>query len=214
MTLDISADFASVVDGLEAVTLAVRGGDSQAITHAHRNQHRRREADPAGGQAVAAVTTWQWPMSESDRPPLGSVIVDAAGERYTIVGLAEQVLASKYSADCRRLSVEAGIDTWINLARAGYAKNTSGEAVATWQPVATGLRAKVQPVAHVAEAEHEADETQQQYAVILERDLPTEIDVAGVDLRVTDVRGGTYRVLRYEQPERIDVLPRLVCAKE
>lgn len=213
MTFDPSTDFEDIVDGLQAVTLEVRGGSSVSIAHAHRNQHRRLEADPANGKSLAALTTWQWPMTESSRPPLGSVIVDATGDRYTVVAISEQVLGSKYSADCRRLSVEFGLDTYVDLLKASYAKNAQGEAIATWTAIATGLRARVQPSEEVAEIKHRADEVSPRFAVILERDLPAAHIPVGANLRVRDRDRNVYRILRHQRPERIDALPVLLCER-
>jgi len=215
MAFDPSNDFAAIVDGLEAVTLEVRGRDDQAITNAHRGQHDRREAEPSDGQVLAAATIWQWPSDESERPPLGSVIVDGDGQRYTIIELAEQVLGAKYSATCRRLSIEAGLDTTVTIEQAAWTKSTAGEAVATWATLLAGQRARVQPVAQTTEIEHDARETNQRYDVILEREPPESVlakFTSGV--RVRDAEGSTYRVERYVAAERIDRLPKLECVKE
>ena len=69
---DPSTDFQSVTDGLETVTLSIAGEDDQEITSAHRNQATGKQPEPAGGDVKQGDTVWQWPVSASTRPPLGS----------------------------------------------------------------------------------------------------------------------------------------------
>jgi len=208
---DPSSDFETVTDGLEAVTLQVAGQEDQAIAHAHRNQAKNAEADEADGDVRQGDTTWQWPAAESPtRPPLGSVIVDGAGDHWTILAIDNQVLRSKWSATCRNLAVEARLDTLVTIQQAVYAKSDAGEAVPTWEDLHAGVRAKVQPITKTPEIESDAETTDQAYEIVLEADLA---DVPAADLRIVDSEGSVYRIDDYRRPSRIDVLPVVEATK-
>jgi hypothetical protein len=61
----------------------------------------------------------------------------------------------------------------------------------------------------VPEVEHDRDETERRYRIILETELV--MDTIGSDWRVLDSDGDLYIVERYEQAERIDTLPVIVA---
>ncbi len=208
MTFDPSSDFGDIVDGLEAVTLSVSGIDDQAIVRAHRNQVTNQQVEASNGQTRQGDTIWQWAISETPtRPILGSTITDGDSEVWTILQIAEQVLASKWSATCRDLAVEANLDTLITIQQATYAKSDAGAAVPTWADVYTDVRARVQPVDQLPELDHDRDETERRYRVILASDLA--ISTVGADWRVVDADGDIYAIEKYERAERIDTLPAL-----
>lgn len=213
MSFDPSADFADVVDGLEAATLTYRGsGVTAALLHSHRNQIRERELEAAGGDAKLGDVIWQWPVSESSTwPELGSTLTDGDGDVWTILTLDKQVMRSKWSALCRNLAVEARLDTLITIQQATYTKGIGGALVATWADVYASVRARVQLITQRPEVEHDADETEETYRIILESDL--SIDTIGADYRVIDSDGEVYAVTSYERSERIDTLPALEAVR-
>jgi hypothetical protein len=218
---DPSGDFAAIMDGLEAVTLAVRGRADTTIQHAHRNQYQSDDPGQAAGEIRRGMTTWQWPASESpDRPPLGSVLVDSTGRRHTILDLSERVLSSKYSATCIDLAVEARLDNLVTIERATYTKNVRGEAVASWSVLAENVEARVQPLGEDLSVEDGRDTTAAGFEIILGRDITVSdgdghdaIDPIGADYRLVDAAGNTFRVLRYQRPGRIDALPKILAVR-
>ena len=212
MSFDPSGDFASIVDGLEAVTLSVSGLADQSILNAHRNQVSTAEVEASNGQTKQGDTIWQWPLSETPtQPVLGSTIVDGDGDTWTILIVNEQVLASKWQATCRDLAVEANLNTLVTIQSATYAKGEHGDAVPTWADAYTSVRARVQEIDQTTEVEHDADETAKRYRIILAADL--SIDTVGADYRVIDADDEIYSIVSYEQPARIDVLPVLVVER-
>lgn len=200
------------MDGLEAVTLSVSGIADQSILNAHRNQLMRAEAEAADGDVRQGDTIWQWPKSETPtRPPLGSTITDGDGNVGTILRLNEQVLGSKWEAITVNLAVEAKLDTLITIQVATYSKAAGGEAIATWTDLYTAVRAKVQPVTHTPEVEHDRDETRHEFRIILGADLA--IDAVSRKYRVIDSALASYAITDYQQPGRIDELPVLLCER-
>ncbi len=212
MSFDPSGDFADVVDGLEAATLSVSGLGDQSILNAHRNQITNAEIEASNGKARQGDTIWQWPVSETPtRPVLGSTLTDGDGRVWTILAIHKQVLSSKWSAVCRELDIEDGSATLITIQKATYTKGTHGAAVATWANEYTNVRARIQLAAQTIEVEHDADETEDTYRIILESDL--SVDPLRADYRVIDGDGDVYSVLSYEQAGRIDTLSVITAQK-
>jgi len=212
VTFDPSTDFETVGDGLEIVTLQVYGEDDQTIEHAHRNQVTMKEAAASNGLARQGDTIWQWPLAETPtRPPLGSVIVDGKGDRWTILGIDEQLLGSKWSATCRNLAVEAQLDTLVTIQAASCSKDDAGEAIPSWGDLITDVRARVQPVAAAPDVDGDQNITDLKYEIILEQDWWSLL--SGYTLRIVDAGGTVYRVDDYRRPERIDALPVVLATK-
>lgn len=207
---DPSGDFEDIVDGLEAVTLAVSGLSDQAIAKAHRNQVTNAEVEASNGLARMGDTIWIWSTAEvAIRATLGSTITDADSRIFTILGIDLRVLSNTWAATCRELAVEARADTLIDIQQATYSKGEHGSAVPSWADVYTDVRARIQPFEQVPEVEHDRDETERRYRIILETELV--MDTIGSDWRVVDADGDLYIVERYEQAERIDTLPVIVA---
>lgn len=214
VAFDPSGDFAEIVDGLEEVTLTYRDGSSTQVTiaHAHRREISWREAEASGGDVRAGDTVWHWPQSESAMmPPLGSTISDDDGNVFTILDIApSHQCLGKFVARTRDLVYEARLDTLVTIQSASYAKDSHGVAVPVWSDVYVDVRAKIQPQQYTPEIERDADEVEQVVRIVLADDPAI---MPGADYRVIGPDLGMYHVLRYEQPERIDVLPVLVCER-
>jgi len=214
VTFDPSGDFASIMDGLEAVTLRVPEQPAQSIANAHRGQVGAEEAEASGGYLRQSDTVWQFPASEvTGAPPLGSVIEGAAGDRWTILAINLQVLSSKWEAACRNMAVEERLDDTVSLHRATYTRDANGEAIATWSVLLAAVKARIQPIASEANVAMDGDQASQEWRVVLEQSLDADVAAGTVDMRVIDSADNEYTVVRYEQSERIDVLPALICRK-
>lgn len=210
---DPSTDFAQIVDGLEAVTLAYRNGSSVTVTNAHRREVNWHEIEASGGDVRAGDTVWHWPQSESaSQPPIGSTITDSDGNVFTILDIApsHQVLG-KWVARARDLVHEARLDTLVTIQRATtYTKSADGVAVPTWATVYASVRARVQFADQTPEVQHDGDETHWGVRIILESAIEF---VPSAMYRVIDYYGNVYHVEGYEQANRVDVLPVLVCER-
>lgn len=211
---DPSADFEMVVDGLEPITLRATGQPAVSIPLAHRGQLSAAEAEASNGQLKQSDAVWQWcadPAEPLVMPPLGSTILDRSLAVWTILAIRLQVMSHKWEAVARNLAVEAGLNNAIILLGATYARDASGEARATWTALASGLRARVQPVTAAAEVEQGADQVARDVRITVEEPLDSDWLAGGVHLRAIDSAGRHYLVTGYEQSERIDVLPVLLA---
>ena len=152
-----STDLAVVLDGAEAVTLLCRGRDpgtpGVAIAHAFRramttseatviNQSDVRKYMASDGQCTASDVVWHLPAAElPDAPALGDVILDAAGQRWTILEVKRVTLGSRWRCPARNLVVAHRLDDTLTILKAAYAKSDCGAVEAVWQTWRTGVRA-------------------------------------------------------------------------
>jgi len=214
LAFDPRDDFGTIVDGLEPITLRMTGESPVSVPLAHRNQISTEEVEASNGQLKQSDTVWQWPADPAQplvKPPLGSTIRDQHLTVWTILAIRLQVMSHKWEAVCRDLAIEAGLNNAITILQATYTRDNSGEAIATWTVLSSGLRARVQPVDSEAEVLHGADQVTAEARILVEEPLPAAWLAGGVHLRVVDASGNHYTVTGYEQSERIDVLPALLA---
>ena len=200
---DPSGDLVDVVDGLQAVTIRRPGSStSTTIDHALLRHVRTRQGEPAGGHYTATDAVWHLPAAEITEPPRpGDLIVDAGGSRWTVLDVRQTALQGRWRCVCRDLAVAHGLDQYIDVQEATYAKSAGGADQATWQTWKTGLSAKIQPVEVRAENEHERRRTAARFRVFVDADV--ELD-SGHRIRGSD--GTIYRIISVRKPERIDAL--------
>lgn len=204
LDFDPSADFAGVTDGLETVTLRRRGsGDDTAVTHALRRAVTTREAGTrdrygtlkrvaSDGRQTASEVTWHLPAEQlSESPRLGDVIIDAAGQRWTILDVGLTTLRSRWQCATRNLAVAYGLDDTVTILKATYVKGDAGAAEPTWRPWRTGIRARIQPAAADVGTEHQARRTTTRYQIFVEEDLPLDHThcIRGPDGTIYKVQG-------------------------
>jgi len=218
VTPDITDDFETYVDNIESVTLTIRGGDSYTAK-AHRNQVQTLEHRPDGGDIRQGDLIWHVSatmdsgeeLEDLSEVPLGSTLTDPEGLVWTILNANLQVWRSKWEFHTRNLTIVAGLDTLVTLQHCTYTKDiNTGERVETWTDHTTSIRAKIQPQTKTPEIEHDTDETEELYEVVLESSLSI---VPGESYRIVDSSSDIYRVISYQQPDQISSLPYLVVRK-
>ena len=81
--LNAAGDFATIVDGAEAITLKRKGSaTTMAVAAARRLSSRTSEAEPSGGHVAQADVEWQLPWDGATDPPrLGDALIDAVQRR-------------------------------------------------------------------------------------------------------------------------------------
>jgi len=200
---DPSDDLASVIDGVEAVTVVRPGSSaSTAVAHALRQAMRTREADRSQGHCTAGDAVWHLPEAAlADPPRPGDVICDAAGRRWTVLDVGQTTLGSRWRCVCRNLAVAHGLDDYVDLERAEFVKGAGGAEEPVWRVWKTGLRARIQPVATDVRAEHAAQRTAAAFKVFLADDLPVDHRV-----RVRGPDGALYAVTGCRRAGAIDAL--------
>ena len=166
LTFDPSTDFEDVCDGLAAVSLNHRQGESESITAALRREVTTREAIASNGKYTTADTRFHFPISSVDASPkLGDTIEDADDEYYTILEVQRATISRRFKCVCRNLAVVNGLDSIVTIEKVTYSKGTQGareRAWATWRKV----KARIQPIAAATEKAAGMQRTMERYAIV------------------------------------------------
>ena len=183
---DPTDDFATVLDGLETVTLLRRGtspGDGETIAHALRravvtgeativNRGDVNKSVASDGQQTAADVVWHLPVAEVVvAPRLGDVILDGQQQRWTILEVKCTMLGTRWRCTARNVAVAFGLDDTITVLKATYVKGTCGAAEPVWRAWRTGVRARIQPLENKIVAGADARSTVRRYRIFLEEDV-------------------------------------------
>ncbi len=145
---DPSDDFPDVIDGLEAVTLVrADGSPGVAVPSALRLATRSREAAPCAGHYATSDVVWNLPGAQlPDGPRLGDTIVDASGQRWTVLEVQRAARGTRWRCAARHLAIAGGLDAAIDIEQATLAKGESGVDVPTWTVWRAGVPARIQPI--------------------------------------------------------------------
>ena len=213
MSFDPSSDFADLVDGTEPITLNRRGstpgGAGENVQNALRRAVTLSEAALSNGKYTASDLTWHLPREQlSNRPGLGDVITDAAGQRWTVLDVTAATLQSRWQCSTRNLVVVYALDDTVTVLKAVYAKGAGGAAAATWRPWRTGIRARIQPLETGMGVRHALRQAANQYTIFIEEDLPLDHTH-----RIKAADGTIYKITSIEGTQRIGELPAIQAAE-
>lgn len=189
---DPSPDLTQVADGVEPVRLLRRGqspGSPGTLVAAHRGNVTAREAAASGGRLTGSDVVWRVPGAVDPPPRIGDLVVDAAGQRWTILAIRQLPLGAGWRLSARNLALVAGLDSTIAILRPEYTKSSGGAAEAVWRTWRTGVRARVQPDAATTVTEANVQRSVARAVVLIVDDLP--IDAAH---RIQTADGAVYRV--------------------
>jgi len=205
MTIQFDAgnDLAEVADGLVQVTLTRPGSsNSTQVAHALRRMVKVREIKELDGHYRASDVTWHLPVGETtSRPRLGDVIIDTDGQRWTVLDVRKATADSRWRCVCRDLAVVHGLDQYVDIEKAAYAKSDGGADVPTWRAWRTGLKAKIQPAESRTKQQHDRRVTTARFRVFVAEDLAVDHTH-----RVKGPDGTVYRITGSQRAERIDRL--------
>jgi hypothetical protein len=101
-----STDFATIIDGLEPVTLRRRRTDADPaearIACALRTTVKTHELAAGGGKYTASDAVWHLPAAELSEPPaLGDLLCDGAGRRWAVLEVARTTLGTRWRCIAR-----------------------------------------------------------------------------------------------------------------
>jgi hypothetical protein len=215
MKIDLSSDW-QYVDFLEDATLKVAGFDDVPLSNCVLTEPQTwRELDPSYGQIVREGMLFVWPHDLTQKPPLGSVLVDAAGEYWTILRLLYKQHVETWEASCINLSIMANLDNFATILRANsYTKNASGEAVPVWTAITSDIPARWQPLSEETTIHEDADFSKTTYRVTFgAQPIAEPKQLSGGDYRLVDKDGNWYRCMEYILEERLDQLPVCIAVK-
>jgi hypothetical protein len=227
MDFHVENDFTEICDNLESVTLRVYGKPDVRIHRAVMTEPRSfRELQPTGAQVIRQGQQFIWPKRFSERPPIGSMVIDSTGTKWIVWKLIEKDIVNTYEPICLNLSIVLAPNAdnaKPNLATvlvASYVKGQANEAKAVWRGLFTGKRrpvtdpnarptdtipARFQPLTELSQIQFNSEFSLERYAVWFDEPWPRE--VAGGEYRLVDPNGNRYRVMEYNCEERIEMLP-------
>jgi hypothetical protein len=203
LDFDPAGDLVGVADGLEQVTVH-RPGNSQPATveHALRRALGTRELEASAGRYTASDVVWHLPGGELEQSPrLGDVIVDGDGHRWTVLDVRRTSGDPRWRCVGRNLAIVHGLDRFVDVQKATFAKGDAGAETPTWKTWKTGLRAKIQPVEMEVRDEHGRVLAHSRYKVYLAEDLALDHTH-----RIQGPDGTVYTVTGSRRAERIDAL--------
>ena len=205
MTFSVSADFGSIVDGLEAVVLTQRDGSVYSTDHALIRAIDN--SDPqSGGDVIQADTVWHLPQEDiSDMPDLGCGLVRQSDQDddvvWTVLSVASETFDSRWRCICRRYSLREVLGTTVTIQVASYAKSSDGDAVATWSDETADVRCKIQPVGHDYLLVNELLIESSSHFGLFNKD-----QTLGPQRRLKDSDGVVYRIDRVDQESALGML--------
>lgn len=192
-------------DRLRPVTLVQRGKADIVVPYAFRKEVSYKEAVPTGGYVQQGDIAFRLPFAYvEEQPALGSLITDDRGDTYTVLTVTGFYKVAAWRCTARNLAVLTGLNKWVRFEEATYSKNENGEALPTWTTLYSNIRAKVQSESSETQVRHEATWARNVYKITIDRSL--DIDAAA-NYRIIDREGNEFLLERYEQSDRIDVLP-------
>ena len=196
-------------DGLETVTLSSPGGESATeVTGALRRRAERHEAEPSDGKYAAAEVTWHLPAAQlAAEPQIGATVTDAASVSYVVLSVERASLGGRWVCRSRALIVGGYLDQRITVQQATWTKSPDGVQVPTWHDVYANLPARIQPLRGDIEMEYDRRLTRVTHKIFVAQQFVID--------HTFRVRAGEelYRVLGFEQPQRIDVAPAILVAQ-
>ena len=200
---DPTDDFSSVVDRVEAVTLARPGSSATTATSgALRQAVTTQEAQTSQGEYTLSDVVWHLPASDISTPPSpADVIVDADAARWTILAVARTTADSRWRCVCRNLAVAHQLDQFVDIERAVYTKDIRGARQTSWHLWRTGLAAKIQALGADNSDKHQQDVTVVEFRIYLAE--PVAVDHTH---RLKGPDGTRYQITGFKKADRIDAL--------
>jgi len=209
--LNVQDDFATILDGSEAITLKRRDrAETIAVATAWRFSVHLDEAVPSGGHVARTDAVWQFPWDDAVDPPrLGDSIIDSAGECWTIQAIDEHGAKTRLRCTTRNLRVLYQLNDRIEVQRAVWEDPGSGPEIVDWLTVRAAVPARIQPERVEVDTDATPPTSTATYRVILGEQI--ELDH---DCRFVDPQGNVYQFVELAQAERIDTLPVATVVKQ
>jgi hypothetical protein len=197
---DPSSDLAAVADGLEPVTVLRRGtSDALVVEHALRRHVTTQEAATSNGHYTQTDLRWWLPVAECDgQPSLGDVLADSAGNRWTVLEMADSRQTGRWLCTCRNLAIVHALDDTVSVEQALVSKGEGGAAVKTWTTWRTGIRARIQPAAAEIPTDQGLQYTRRKYTIFFAEELPLDHTH-----RIRAADGTTYKITGWTRAQRI-----------
>jgi hypothetical protein len=204
MTIDLNVhdDFATILDGAEAITVKRRDTLATiAVSKAWRFSSETAEALASTQDVARSDLVWQFAWNDAvERPRVGDYILDAASNSWTILSLSELGAKTRLRCATRNLFFVHALADLVTIQQATL---DGGGVIVGWTTLATNVPARIQPDRNVVVfPKDEPPTTDEFYRVVLGVQIPlTHLN------RIVGPDSSTYELVEYTQAERIDTLP-------
>jgi hypothetical protein len=202
--LNIQNDFATILDGVEPITLKRCGSaDTVAVPKAWRYSSLAQQAEPGMPGVAQSDVVWQFGWDEAVAPPrIGDSIIDGANECWTILSVEVRGAMSRLRCLARNLQIVHQLDDRIEIQEAVWADSGSGSEIVGWTTLRAAVPARIQPERTTIDNTAAPPTSTSTYRVML-------ADESALDHnhRLVGPDGSIYQLIEYTQAERIDMLP-------
>jgi len=205
------ADDFRYLDGLHPATLKVIGDADTALQRVLDQPVTTKEMQASKGQVVQGDRWFLWSASESESPPLGSVLVNEDGTYWTVLAVEWTELVEVYKVQVRNLAIRPAVQNLATVLKADYVRAAGNDRRAVWHEELADIPARFQPSVEDAQLFLGGDYIKTTYRVYF--DAPVPVELAGGQYRLKDCRGWLYKVMMYVDEERIDTLPVAIAVR-
>jgi len=219
LELNVVQDFATIVDGAESVILRRWNSPATiAVAVAWRYLAKTDEVEIGGGEYARHDVVWELPWNPSDDGPrLGDLIIDAAGQCWTILTVERLRLDTRYKCLARNLLLAFGLDTRVDVQQADVEYLSTRPESVEWITVQAAIPARIlQDRTRVnfdsGDPGEEVDPSYNSTAtcrIVLGEQI--ELDH---NHRLVDLEGTIYDVTEFANFGRIDRLPIATVVKQ
>jgi hypothetical protein len=204
LELNIAADFATIVDATEPLTLKRRDSAATiAIARAWRSSASTTDAEPSGGHVAQADVVWQFAWESGvPRPRLGDALIDAAGECFTILLIDNLLATGRVRCAARILRLVYSLYDRVDVQIAVIEDSGGGPEITGWQTIRAALPARIQPDQLEVDNTTDPATATETHRILLGEQLTLDANT-----RFVSPAGDVYQLIEYLQAERIDALP-------
>ena len=194
-------------DRLEMVDVYAPGeATPTAVDGALRRASQRRQHAPSDGAYHQTDVAWHLPQSLLATPPvLGTRLIDAAGQAWSVLEVEEATLQTRWACQCRRLAIEDLAENRVTIQRATILVGTHGEPAWEWHDWLSDRLARVQPLERDNQQQHGQWLSMATHRVYLADDL----ELGAQDRIVQGTR--LLAVLRQRRPSRLEGWTEVEC---
>lgn len=203
VAFDPVGDFATVCDGLQAVTFASRVDEvGQSLDGALRRAVSTREAIASNGLYTTQDVRWHLPVEDVDGDPQpGDLVTEDDGTEWTILSVVRSTLGDRWACVCRNLVISERLDTLVTVQVATVTKGATGAHSESWANLQAGVRCRIQRLRASDASSLGTRQLERAFTAYMREPL-----VLDRKHRLVDSEGVIYRVTGYRNPERIDQL--------
>lgn len=190
--LEPGDDLALVSDGLKPVSLLRPGSSAVTPIGLALRQALRIQADEeTDAQHGWADVVWHVPASQAaEGLQPGDVLVEADGRRWTLLRTRLTALDSRWRCVGRDLALAHGLDQYVDIEKATFAKSDGGADVPAWHVWRTGLPARIEATGREVRTEQG-----RQFTLLRAKVFLTEAIELDHTCRIRAADGSIYTVL-------------------